>query len=1504
MVEKPHGNRSLKPTTMATFTRNYPETTMTRNFNVLMISLVLLFSSIATSGERYLLHLTSDGQQEAVPLRRGEKVKDAIARMDHGAPMRLLKTDGVVDSLFNTALDPATLNTNFGFNHQDVAFEFFVPPADGVIKEVWWDMLLGGDINKSQIRAWNANPLLVTLPAQAVEATGNMGWYVQAGDGDGGVTPYKADADAPGTFHAGVGGAAGVSFDPLGTESKWKPGGVQVTFTPNTWNVLRLSDVSSDSFKVVKGQPFGFTIQNSSPVGGPNGRMELYSAPAFAPYHSLKFYEIARTGNNDPGWWIRAYEWGEYVVVEYTGDRAPRIISVTTLFTTFKTSARTVTATVTDDNPGGGAAGVASVNLKWKKGVLGTYASVAMTAGGSNSYTGSIPGASPGDSIYYYVEATDVNANVSDSKPIVYTIFAKANDLLCLYNYRTPISGVTREQLVGLYLNGIDHYDIWDVGKNGVADLPDLLSQYDKVAEITGDGSISGKDVITPVGAWLATGTPAKPKLYFLSDQDHGWISNYMDTTFSDDNVHAKYFGVKTLGPQDYPYYQRIPNTLVSWPWNIIVDANATTDSITAFIARFESANNVTYWYHPSYELGSAFSNWMDEIKPTADAKVLFRDITGGHNRVVGVRKMAADKSFSTVYLAFDYLATDFRSDTSKAPAADPKYAWILDAGGNLLAKFFEKPFGGTLSAGLTSVVPNSALRGQTLPVTITGQNTSFRVTQGSATYDASHVWFSQGSSTINASSVSVSSATNLTANFTIPSGATTGSWHVNVEQPLSMGIVTLNNGFTINAGGGGLMSLSDAEVDFIGVRVGQFSDITFTIRDSSISSGNLTGTVSLSGTGFTILSGGGSFTLSPGQAWYVTVRYNAASAGFSRGTLTINNNSTNYPATAIIPVRGYGVQLASSPKKILFDTTHGFRYSLGFNYFSEFVKLLRSAGHTVYTDLFNLSGMDALITAVQQREFTNAEITQVQSFVSSGGTMLVLADLSGQYGYNEQNRTLSAAGWSTGIRVDSSLVSDASQAIYGSPNMIKIFNFPIQSDPLLQNVDTLGVFYSASLTVSSPAEVIASTSSGGGTRMAPQGGGLTTEGISMRDGLLSLWTPEVSTNVMENEHSSLKMVEMEQRAASPTTMIPIVAKVGIGSGQIVVIGDGNIFTDPFPGANYGGPMCIRYAANRIFALNIFQGGSLIPTPKILSVRDVPNDNGKQVFVRWKVDQPAVSSGIARFGVWRKDSVWTFLKDSVLTVNDTVFQFVAPTIYDSTKVSGMRYSVFRITAHSINPQLFSMSLPDSGFSVDNLAPSVPKGVGGSVQSGGGTIAARLWWNKVPEKDLRYYAVYRSETQDFVQVDSVTFIGASADTTYRDSTVVLGKRYYYRIVAFDWSGNRSDPSDQLALTVSSVGRVGIEIPKEFSIAQNYPNPFNPTTIIRYGVPAQSRVKIEIFNSIGQRVATLLDGEREAGYYEVEWNAAVASGIYIYRIEAVAADNLNNAFVQVKKMVFVR
>ncbi len=94
------------------------------------------------------------------------------------------------------------------------------------------------------------------------------------------------------------------------------------------------------------------------------------------------------------------------------------------------------------------------------------------------------------------------------------------------------------------------------------------------------------------------------------------------------------------------------------------------------------------------------------------------------------------------------------------------------------------------------------------------------------------------------------------------------------------------------------------------------------------------------------------------------------------------------------------------------------------------------------------------------------------------------------------------------------------------------------------------------------------------------------------------------------------------------------------------------------------------------------------------------------------------------------------------------------------------------------------------------------------------------------------------------------------------------------------------------------------PAEFGLDQNYPNPFNPSTTIRYGLPNRSSVRLVITNALGQQVAVLENGEREAGYHDVEWRANIASGIYFYRVDAVSTSDPNNRFVQVKKMLLLK
>ncbi|MGE5457331.1 MAG: T9SS type A sorting domain-containing protein, partial [Methanococcaceae archaeon] len=96
----------------------------------------------------------------------------------------------------------------------------------------------------------------------------------------------------------------------------------------------------------------------------------------------------------------------------------------------------------------------------------------------------------------------------------------------------------------------------------------------------------------------------------------------------------------------------------------------------------------------------------------------------------------------------------------------------------------------------------------------------------------------------------------------------------------------------------------------------------------------------------------------------------------------------------------------------------------------------------------------------------------------------------------------------------------------------------------------------------------------------------------------------------------------------------------------------------------------------------------------------------------------------------------------------------------------------------------------------------------------------------------------------------------------------------------------------------------KMPNEYCLKQNYPNPFNPLTVIRYGLPKTSRVKIKIFNSIGKEVDVLVNDVKNAGYHEMIWNASRnASGVYFCTIEAISEDG-ENSFKSASKLILMK
>ena len=149
----------------------------------------------------------------------------------------------------------------------------------------------------------------------------------------------------------------------------------------------------------------------------------------------------------------------------------------------------------------------------------------------------------------------------------------------------------------------------------------------------------------------------------------------------------------------------------------------------------------------------------------------------------------------------------------------------------------------------------------------------------------------------------------------------------------------------------------------------------------------------------------------------------------------------------------------------------------------------------------------------------------------------------------------------------------------------------------------------------------------------------------------------------------------------------------------------------------------------------------------------------------------------------------------------------------------------------------------------------------------------------------------NSTNQFQTIDSVN------SNTYTDTHVQVGSTYTYRVYAYN-DVAESDYSNTKSVVVVVTAVQDDILPTEFGLHQNYPNPFNPSTKITFALPKASRVTLTIVDALGRVQAVLLDGERPAGTYTAEWNAAnLPSGIYFYRLQA-------GEFVETKKMVLMK
>lgn len=249
---------------------------------------------------------------------------------------------------------------------------------------------------------------------------------------------------------------------------------------------------------------------------------------------------------------------------------------------------------------------------------------------------------------------------------------------------------------------------------------------------------------------------------------------------------------------------------------------------------------------------------------------------------------------------------------------------------------------------------------------------------------------------------------------------------------------------------------------------------------------------------------------------------------------------------------------------------------------------------------------------------------------------------------------------------------------------------------------------------------------------------------------------------------------------------------------------------------------------------------------------------------------------------------WEVLGGFAAVQQDQYIQ-AAETLADST-IAGVSYTVYCISAHTALPSLWYVSPPDSGYSIDNMAPAPPPNFRMESEN-------ELAWDMVPDDDFQYYSVYGTASPDFEE-----------DRVLIGYTIGLGMELsagdifnYYHVTASDYAGNEGYPS-----TVENAF-AGLpekeDLPHAFSLGPSRPNPFSEATVIRFDLPEPCQVSLSVYDTGGRLVAVLADGEYPAGRHSIVWSigdhvdGGLAPGVYFLSMRAPG-------FSAVEKMLLLR
>jgi len=213
--------------------------------------------------------------------------------------------------------------------------------------------------------------------------------------------------------------------------------------------------------------------------------------------------------------------------------------------------------------------------------------------------------------------------------------------------------------------------------------------------------------------------------------------------------------------------------------------------------------------------------------------------------------------------------------------------------------------------------------------------------------------------------------------------------------------------------------------------------------------------------------------------------------------------------------------------------------------------------------------------------------------------------------------------------------------------------------------------------------------------------------------------------------------------------------------------------------------------------------------------------------------------------------------------------------------------------------------------IDDVPPAAPQGLTKSWANGGEEDGnPRIDWNANTEVDLDHYEVWK-KIDNWSEPDINWFVKATTTSNYYIDYDEQGwgtfgppRDVYYKLKAVDVNNNKSTFSSTVIfkceqdLNKKNQNLFVSNKPNENKLVSNYPNPFNPTTTINYQLKESGFVTLKVFDVLGKKVAELVNENKSAGFYNVNFDAGnLPSGLYFYRMTV-------NDYVETKKMLLTK